>query len=161
MAEATDEQRKLWAEIEARRTQHFEEVHTRMTDKLRGRDMNMTMQGPLSMAIKTRVDGLKQRSVGTLFGRSSTVPLETSELSQWIHAVEQLEKRNQQLENAERNRVRTPAETKLNLVQQLMAKALVFTAKDKTLLRFVPLDDLAHVIEHGQLPVDSHDHYSH
>lgn len=160
MAEATDEQRKLWAEIEARRTEHFREVHERMTDKVRGRDMNMTMQGPLSMTIKTRVDGLKQRSIGTLFGKTATVPLEVTELSQWIHAIEQLEKRNQQLENADRNRVRTPAEVKLNLIQQLMAKALVFTAKNKAMLRFVPLDDLTHVIEHGQLPVDSHDHYA-
>jgi hypothetical protein len=160
MTEATDEQRKLWAEAEARRTEHFREVHTRMTDKVRGRDMNMTMQGPLSMTIKTRVDGLKQRSIGTLFGKTATVPLEVTELNQWIRAIEQLEKRNQQLENADRNRVRTPAEIKLNLIQQLMTKALAFTAKNKAILRFVPLDDLAHVMEHGQLPVDSHNHYT-
>lgn len=123
--------------------------------------MTAVMQGPLSMVIKTRLEGLRQRSIGTLFGKTHTVPLEVTELTQWIHLVEQLEKRNRELENADRNRVRTPAEVKLNLIQQLMAKALVFTAKNKAMLRFVPLDDLTHVMEHGQLPVDPHDHYAH
>lgn len=123
--------------------------------------MTSVMQGPLSMVIKTRLEGLKQRSIGTLFGKSATVPLEVAELNQWIHSIEQLERRNRELENADRNRVRTPAEVKLNLIQQLMSKALVFTAKNKATLRFVPLDDLTHVMEHGQLPIDPHDNYVH
>lgn len=123
--------------------------------------MTAVMQGPLSMVMKTRLEGLRTRSVGTLFGRTQTVPLETTEVTQWIYLVEQLEKRNRQLENADRNRTRTPAEVKLNLIQQLMSKALVFTAKNKAMLRFVPLDDLIHVMEHGQLPVDHHENYRH
>jgi hypothetical protein len=132
-----------------------------MTEKLRGRDMTGVMQGPLSMVIKTRLEGLRRRSVGTLFGKSQTVPLEVTEITQWIYLVEQLEKRNQQLEKAERGRTRTPAETKLNLIQQLASKALVFSAKNKMAVRFVLADDLAHVIEHGELPVDPHDFYAH
>lgn len=122
--------------------------------------MTLVTQGPLSLVIKTRLEGLRQRSIGTLFGKPQTVMLEVTELTQWIHLVEQLEKRNRQLENADRNRVRTPAEVKLNLIQQLMSKALVFTAKNKAMLRFVPLDDLTHVMERGELPVDSHDPYT-
>lgn len=161
MTEVTQEQLQIWAEIEARRIAHFTKVHTRMTDKLRGRDMTTVMQGPLSMMIKTTLQQLRNRTIGTIFGKPETITVRVDMVNQWIYLIEQLERENRELVNADRGRVRTPAETKLSLIQQLMSKALVFSAKNKATLRFVPLDDLTHVMDHGQLPVDPHDNYAH